>query len=54
MIREAVVLAAGKGVRLYPFTLTRPKHLIPVAGAPLLEHLLRSLEGVGIERAIVV
>ena len=54
MIREAVVLAAGKGVRLYPFTLTRPKHLIPVAGAPLLEHLLRSLEGVGIERAVVV
>jgi len=51
---KAVVLAAGKGVRLEPFTLTRPKHLIPVGGRPLLEWLLEGLASSGVREALIV
>jgi glucose-1-phosphate thymidylyltransferase len=43
---KAIVLAAGYATRLYPLTLDRPKALLPVAGKPMLEHLLDRLEGV--------
>jgi len=51
---KAVVLAAGEGIRLRPLTLTRPKHLIPVGGKPLLEHLLTSLKTAGINESLIV
>ena len=51
---KAIVFAAGKGVRLEPLTLNRPKHLIPVAGAPLIEHTLRSIKSAGIEDVLMV
>lgn len=51
---KAIVFAAGKGVRLEPLTLNRPKHLIPVAGAPLIEHTLRSIKNAGIEEILIV
>jgi len=51
---KAVILAAGEGIRLRPLTLTRPKHLIPVGGKPLLEHLLTSLKAAGIDEALIV
>jgi len=34
---KAVVIAAGKGTRMYPLTLTTPKLLLPVLGVPLLD-----------------
>jgi UDP-N-acetylglucosamine diphosphorylase/glucosamine-1-phosphate N-acetyltransferase len=37
---KAVVLAAGEGTRMRPLTETRPKPMLPVAGRPLLEHVL--------------
>jgi glucose-1-phosphate thymidylyltransferase len=43
---KAVILAAGYATRLYPLTLDRPKALLPVAGRPMVEHLLLQLEGV--------
>ena len=43
---KAVVLAAGYATRLYPLTLDRPKALLPVAGRPMLEHLLDRLDEV--------
>lgn len=51
---KAIILAAGRGIRLEPFTLTRPKPLIPVAGATLLEHALLSLKDAGIEEVLLV
>jgi len=36
-------LAAGKGTRLGPLTKNRPKPLIPLAGKPVIEHIIRSL-----------
>jgi MurNAc alpha-1-phosphate uridylyltransferase len=38
-----VVLAAGRGDRLRPLTLVRPKPLCPVAGVPLVDHALARL-----------
>lgn len=40
---QAVILAAGKGLRLRPFTEQHPKPLIHINGKPLLEHTLASL-----------
>ncbi|QSG02072.1 bifunctional sugar-1-phosphate nucleotidylyltransferase/acetyltransferase [Natranaeroarchaeum sulfidigenes] len=37
---KAVVLAAGEGTRMRPLTATRPKPMLPVAGKPLVEHVL--------------
>jgi len=51
---KAVVLAAGEGVRLRPFTYTCPKHLIPVGGKPLLEHLLTALRDGGLGEALLI
>jgi bifunctional UDP-N-acetylglucosamine pyrophosphorylase/glucosamine-1-phosphate N-acetyltransferase len=46
---KAVILAAGKGTRLKPFTYTKPKPLIPVAGKPFLWFLINNLKKAGFE-----
>jgi bifunctional UDP-N-acetylglucosamine pyrophosphorylase/glucosamine-1-phosphate N-acetyltransferase len=48
LLVKAVVLAAGEGLRLRPITSTRPKHMTPVGGAPLLEHCLLAIKKAGI------
>jgi dTDP-glucose pyrophosphorylase len=42
-----VIMAGGKGIRLRPFTENCPKPLVPVAGKPMLEHIIEraKLEG---------
>jgi NDP-sugar pyrophosphorylase family protein len=40
---QAVILAAGQGLRLRPFTEHSPKALVPVNNQPLLFHTLKSL-----------
>ena len=40
---QAVILAGGLGTRLWPLTKQIPKPMVPVAGAPYLEHQLRLL-----------
>ena len=40
---KLVVLAAGYATRLYPLTLNQPKPLLPVAGKPMMEHVLDNL-----------
>src|SRR5215203_4032447 len=41
---KVVVLAAGYATRLYPLTLDKPKPLLPVAGKPMLEHVMDNLD----------
>src|SRR5882724_10836497 len=40
---KVIILAAGYATRLYPLTLTQPKPLLPVAGKPMIEHVLDNL-----------
>jgi len=51
---KAAILAAGEGVRIQPITATRPKHLIKVAGKPILEHCLNALRAAGIDETLIV
>ncbi|MGZ5244128.1 MAG: sugar phosphate nucleotidyltransferase [Bacteroidia bacterium] len=44
---KAVIPVAGFGTRLRPHTHTQPKALIPVAGKPILAHIIDSLEEAG-------
>ncbi|MGI5239065.1 sugar phosphate nucleotidyltransferase [Dactylosporangium sp. CA-139066] len=52
-VAEAVVLVGGQGERLRPLTLSTPKPLLPMAGAPFLVHLLARLRAAGIERVVL-
>jgi NDP-mannose synthase len=45
---KAVILAGGKGTRLYPFTVNFPKPLVPLGDTPVLEVLIRRLMAFGI------
>jgi len=51
---KAVLLAAGAGERLLPITATRPKHLIKIAGKPILEFCLEAVKSASINEVIVV
>ena len=51
---KAVVLAAGKGVRLWPLTENRSKHMIPVAGKPIVEHVISAIRSAGIRSIVLV
>lgn len=42
-----VIMAGGKGTRLYPYTKILPKPLIPVGEYPILEHIMRSFSKYG-------
>lgn len=52
---NVLILAAGYATRLYPLTLTQPKPLLPVAGKPMIEHVLDNVAPIGgINRVYVV
>ncbi len=51
---RAIILAAGKGIRLLPLTATIPKPLLMVGPRPLLEHVLLALPDVVDEVTLVV
>ena len=54
MIEKAVVLCAGEGSRLRPLTFSRPKHLLPVGGEPMLGWALTAIREAGIQQAALV
>lgn len=53
-INSAVILAAGKGSRLYPVTKQLPKCLVQIGGKPILHHMIDCLIENGFEELIIV
>jgi len=50
---KALIFAAGLGTRLKPLTDSIPKALLPIAGKPLLEHIILKLKAAGFNEIIV-
>lgn len=53
-MKQAVILAAGEGQRLRPFTVTRPKVMLGIAGKPILQYVVEALAQNGIRRVVIV
>lgn len=50
---KAMILAAGKGERMRPLTLTTPKPLLHAGGKPLIAHHLERLQRAGLREVII-
>ncbi|MHC8317453.1 N-acetylmuramate alpha-1-phosphate uridylyltransferase MurU [Pseudomonas sp. LB3P31] len=50
---KAMILAAGKGERMRPLTLTTPKPLVRAGGVPLIEYHLKALAIAGFTEVVI-
>src|SRR5262249_14502177 len=53
LIRQAVIMAGGKGTRLFPYSALFPKPLMPLGDKPILELLLRRMKAAGVQEVII-
>src|SRR3990172_5036248 len=53
-MKQAVILAAGEGQRLRPFTFTRPKVMLSIADKPILQYVVEALAQNGIRQIVIV
>jgi glucose-1-phosphate thymidylyltransferase len=51
---QAIILTAGEGQRLRPFTANKPKSMIKVANKPILEFIVESLRQGGVRDIVMV
>lgn len=51
---QAIILAAGFGMRMVPINTEMPKGLLEVNGEPLIERIIKQLHEVGIKEIYVV
>jgi UDP-N-acetylglucosamine diphosphorylase/glucosamine-1-phosphate N-acetyltransferase len=54
MMKKAVIMAAGDSTRMLPLSANRPKHLLPIAGKPLIFHTLEALQAAGITEVLII
>jgi mannose-1-phosphate guanylyltransferase/phosphomannomutase len=54
VIRQAVILAGGKGTRLGALAAATPKAMVPIAGIPLIVRQIEVLARYGVERVLVL
>lgn len=48
-----VIMAGGKGTRLYPYTKILPKPLIPIGDTPIMERIIDKFHGFGMQKFII-
>ncbi len=53
-MKTAVILAAGPGTKIWPYSSTRQKAALPLANKPLISWMVEKLQNVGVERIIVI
>ncbi len=51
---KAVVLAAGEGTRMWPLATTKPKHLLSIAGRPIIGFVLKAISENRIKDVLLV
>ena len=51
---KALLIAGGFGTRMRPLTYTRPKHLLPIANRPHIDHVFDHLQKHGIEDCVLL
>jgi mannose-1-phosphate guanylyltransferase len=51
---DVVVMAAGRGTRLLPLTVTRPKPMIPFFNVPLVDYLFHELAKIKVDRVFML
>ncbi len=49
-----VILAAGKGTRIAPFSERFPKPILPILGKPLIQHQVECMRDLGVRRVVIV
>lgn len=54
MVNTAIILAAGKGTKLWPYCETWPKAALPVANRPLIQWQIQRMQSCGIKNIVVV
>ena len=53
-VKRAIIMAAGKGERLHPITLTTPKPLVAVNGKRMIDTVIDSLHRNGLSEIYIV
>lgn len=53
-MKKAIILAAGRGAKIWPYGEVRPKALIPIAGKPLVSYLVNDLLSLGVDDIAIV
>lgn len=53
-VRDAMIVAGGRGTRLQPLTHTAPKPLLPFCGPPFLSGVVHRLAAAGVRRVFLV
>ena len=51
---KAIILAAGQGIRLRPYTDNYPKCMVEYNGKPIIDYILESLNNAGISDIVIV
>lgn len=51
---QAVLMAGGKGTRLLPLTVYRPKPMIPFFNKPMAEYILKNLVSMGVDEIFIL
>ena len=53
-VLDGAILAAGSGSRLRGDGWTMPKPMVPVAGVPLIEHVIRNFTAAGVTSLVII